>query len=96
MLLVVEVLPLTLYLIVGLQFHIGLAPLEAILLIPRDEVVEQQGVGTFLLLLGQDTNQHHIDTLGLMEFQRTKAVPPTKRPQASSVALLQSTGHRGD
>ena len=78
MLLVVEVFPLTLYLIVGFHLHIGLAPLEAILLIPRDEVVEQQGVGTFLLILGQDTNQHHIDTLGLMEFSARRQCHPVR------------------
>ena len=84
----VEVLPLALYLTVGFQLHVGLTPLEAILLIPRDEVVEQQGVGSLLLVLGQDAYQHHIDTLGLMEFQRTETMPPAERPQASSVALL--------
>ena len=88
MLLVVEVFPLTLHLVVGLQLHIGLAPLEAILLIPRDEVIEQQGVGTLLLILGQNAHQHHINTLSLMEFQRTETVPPAERPQASSATLL--------
>ena len=41
MLYVLEILPLALYLLVGFHLYIGLTPLEAELLIPRNEIIEQ-------------------------------------------------------
>ena len=81
MLFVLQVLPLTLYFLVGLHLHIGLAPLEAILLIDGDEVVEQQGVGTFLLVFRQNADKHQVQTFGFVELQRLQTVPPAKGPQ---------------
>ena len=89
----VEVFPLALNLIVGLHLHVGLTPLEAVLLVVRYEVVEEQCIGALLLILGQDAHQHHIDTLGLTELQRTQTMPPPERQKASSVTLLQGAGH---
>jgi hypothetical protein len=55
MLFVLKILPLCLY--GGVAFHVnmGLAPFEVILLVNGDEVVEEQGVGTFRAVLWQHT-----------------------------------------
>ena len=55
-----QILPLALYLLVGLHFDIRLASLKAKLLIAGDEVVEQQGIGTLLLVFRQETHQHQV------------------------------------
>ena len=63
-----QILPLRLYLVVGLHLNVGLAPLEAILLIPGNQIVEQQGIGALLLILGQDANEHQVQALSLVEL----------------------------
>ena len=68
MLYVLQILPLALYFFVGFHFDIGLAPLEAVLLVDGNEVVEQQGIGTLLLVFRQNTNEHQVETLRLMEL----------------------------
>ena len=96
MLYMLQVLPLALYFLVGLHLYIGLTPLEAIFLVDRDEVVEEQGIGAFLLVFGQDADEHQVETLRLVELQGTQAMPPAEGPQASVLALLQGTRHVGD
>ena len=88
MLYMLQILPLALHLLIGLHLHIRLAPLEAILLVDGDEVVEQQGIGTLLLVFRQDADEHQIQALRFMEFQRLQTMPPAKGPQASVLALL--------
>ena len=78
MLCVLQILPLRLHLLVGFHLDIRLAPLEPILLIDRNQVVEQQGVSSFLLIFWQDTNKHQVETLCLVELQSPQAVPPPK------------------
>ena len=41
MLYMLQILPLALYLLVGLHFYIGFTPLEAVLLVDGNEVVEE-------------------------------------------------------
>ena len=96
MLYMLQILPLALYLLVGLHLDIRLAPLEAILLIDGDEVVEQQGIGTLLLVFGQNTDEHQVEALGLMELQSLQTVPPAKGPQASVLTFLQGARHIGN
>ena len=96
MLYVFQILPLRLYLFVGLHLDIGLAPLEAELLVTGNQVVEQQGVGTFLLVFRQETNQHQVETLSLVKLQSLEAMPPSEGEQASVLTLLQRPRHIGD
>ena len=96
MLLALQILPLALYLLVSFHLYIGLAPLEAVLLIDGDEVVEEQGIGTLLLIFRQDAYQHQVDTLRLMELQGAQTVPPAERPQATVLTFLQGARHIGD
>ena len=96
MLSVLEILPLALHFLVCLHFNVGFAPFETVLLIAWYEVVEQQGISAFLLIFGQDSYQHQIDTLGLVELECSQTMPPSERPQTTSAALLQRAGHRGD
>ena len=96
MLFVLQILPLALYLLVGFQLHVSLAPLEAIFLIAWDKIVEQQSVGTLLLIFWKNTHKHEIDTLCLMHLQCPQTVPPAERPQTTPATLLQGTRHRSD
>ena len=75
-----QILPLALHLLVGLHLDIRLAPLEAILLIAGDKVVEQQSIGTLLLIFRQEPYQHQVKTLCLVELQGTQTMPPAKGP----------------
>ena len=93
MLSVLQILPLALHFLVGLHLYISLAPLEAILLVAWDEIVEQQGICALLLILWQYAHQHKVYTLSLVEFERLEAVPPAKWPQAATATLLKRACH---
>lgn len=96
MLSVLQILPLALHFLVCLHFNVGFTPLEAVFLVAWDEVVEQQGVGTLLLIFGQNAYQHQIYTLGLVELECSQAMPPSEWPQTTAATLLQRAGHRSD
>ena len=96
MLSVLQILPLALHFLVCLHFNVGFAPLEAVFLVAWDEVVEQQGVGTLLLLFWKDAAPTEIYTLGLVELECSQAMPPSEWPQTASATLLQRAGHGGD
>ena len=96
MLYMLQILPLALYLLVGLHLHIRLAPFETVLLVDRNEVVEEEGIGSFLLVFRQDADEHQVETFSLMELQGTETMPPSEGPQTSVLALLQGARHIGD
>ena len=93
MYLAVEILPLSLNLHVGLHLDVGLSPLEAEALVARDEVVEEQSVGAFLTVFGQNAYEQKVYDVGLVELQRTQYVPPAEGEELSA-ALLQGVCER--
>ena len=88
--------PLALHIVVGLHLHLTLAPLISILLIPWNEVGKHQGIGTLGTVFGENTHQKEINTLGLLIFQGTKHMPPTKGEETTIAALLESMRERGN
>ena len=96
MLYMLQILPLRLHLLVGFHLDVRLTPLEAIFLVDRYEVIEQEGIGTFLLIFRQNANEHQVKTLCFVELQGSHAMPPTEGPETSVLTFLQGTRHAGD
>ena len=94
MTLALKILPLSLHLLVGFHLHVGLAPLKAVLLIARYEVVEEQGVGALRTILGQDAHKQQVYNVCFMTLQGTQDVYPSKWEEATLAALLQSACKR--
>ena len=79
MLLGAEVLPLCLHLAVQLQLGIAFGIFEAQLLVDGDEVGEEQGIDTFVLVFGFDGNQQQVEHLGAtLEEEGLEQVVPAE------------------
>ena len=63
--------PLSLHCRIGFHLHLCLSPLDAVLLIDRNQVGKEERIGTFGTLLRKDTDQQEIDDLGLVELDGT-------------------------
>ena len=86
-----EVVPLGLHLAVQFQFHVAFGVLEAQLLVDGDEVGEEQGVDTLVLVFGLYGHQHQVqDVRAALEEQGFQQVEPAERQQ-TAVRLLQGT-----
>ena len=94
MLATLQVLPLRADGLVAFHLRHGLGIAETIALELLDEVVEDEGVGTLLAILGQHTNQQEVDGIGLVPLQDAEQLPPTQGEEATIVSLLQSTRDR--
>ena len=90
----IKVAPLPLHVLVGLHFHLTLAPFDAIFVVPGYEVVEHQGIDALAAVFGQHANHHQVDGIGLMELQCTKDMPPSERQETTATAFLERTGDR--
>ena len=84
--------PLPLHCRIGLHLHLRLSPLDAILLIDRNQVGKEERIGTFGTILRKDADQQEIDNLGLVELDGTQEMPPSEWQHSASMALLQSDG----
>ena len=89
-----QILPLSLHLFVGFHLYVCLAPLKSVCLIARYEVVEQQRVGTFRAIFGQDAHQQQVDNVCFMTLQRLQYVYPSEGEQSATTTLLQSACER--
>ena len=63
--------PLSLHCRIGFHLHLCLSPLDAVLLIDRNQVGKEERIGTFGTILRKDTDQQEIDDLGLVELNGT-------------------------
>ena len=91
-----EVAPLSLDILVRLHLHLALAPFYAVLIVPRDEVVEHQGVDTFRAVFGQHADHLQVDDVRLVHLQSPQHMPPAEGQQSSATAFLQGFRQRGD
>ena len=96
MLATLQILPLRADGLVVLHLRHGLGIAETIALELLDEVVEDEGVGTLLAILGQHTNQQEVDGIGLVPLQDAQQLPPSEGEETTIVGLLQSARERGE
>ena len=89
-----EIFPLSLYLVVQFQFRITFSIFESHLLENRNQIVEQQGIHTFVLIFRLHGYEEQVEHLRILFHEdELQQMPPTERKQAS-LGLLQSFAER--
>ena len=91
--LVVEVLPLVLYLIIIGKLRIGRDVFIAVSDSYFEHIGKQQCIDTLTLIVGTDGNEHEVPKVGTMKIHGLEHVIPAEREEMS-VSLLLGTGHR--
>ena len=80
----VEVFPLILALVVGLELRMTLGPLEAHFLGDGDDVGKEQRIHALALVFGQDGHEEEVNDFGALEVDGLQQVPP---PEGEELAL---------
>ena len=65
----VEIRPFVLHRMIAFHLVHGLGPLKTALAEAQDEIVKNQGVGTFLAIFGQHGNHQQVDRVGFVPLQ---------------------------
>ena len=93
MLTCLEISPLTLYLCIGLKLGVRFGILEALLLVVRDKVLEQQRIHTLVLIGWMGCHEEEIHAVVLTLDALQQVIPP--EGEEFSSRLLKRTAHRG-
>lgn len=86
--------PLALHATVAFHLYLRLSPLDTIVDVSWDQIGEEQCVGSFGAVFGTEADEQQVHAVGLVEFSRSEHMPPAKRQQASTMALLHGVRHR--
>ena len=72
-----EQLPLTLHILIVLEFEIALGLAIAATVERRDKIIKQQRVHPFVLILGVDSHKKQVDNVAIA-LQRSQQMIPTR------------------